>query len=245
MEDVKASEMTNTPAVSSAAQEFSQSVESDDTAYFREDESSTEDVKIPSEEKEAKLETVEEEGSETEKPLKPKSVNRFQTLANERNQYKSLWEKEREEVTKLRQHMQTNTGAPVDEQVKQEIAKLRLDNYEIQETMKWEKAFVKHPELETDREIQDIVYAQYIARKDYEPELTPADVASQVLNVLEKKAKEVRTKAYTEAEQTINKQIASQVRPNSQKMGTTEKTWDDVLIRAAQGDKDAEIELFR
>lgn len=226
-----------------------QNAESDSIAAFMDEVSSTEDVKIPSETEDSKSEAEQEEAPPVEEEpdlnLSEKSSKRFQQLANEKRQYKTLWEKDREELARLRERMANSQNLPINEQLRQEVVALKLDAIETKEAMKWEKAIAKHPELETDRVLQDLVYSQYVARKDYEKDITPESIATDIISALDKRAEKIKAKAYTEAEVNIAKQIKTQISPTGKKPEKGNDDWDSLLERAAQGDKEAELALFR
>jgi hypothetical protein len=138
-----------------------------------------------------------------------KSVNRVQQLANERNEYKTKWEEEKawrsQEERKISQQLNQVPADSSTNETRMLLNEAKM--YRLEEDRKWSEAVQAHPELEKDKDLDDLVYAQYVLAQQRGENITPKQVASRVINVLKKRQRQIENQAYEQAENDISEKM--------------------------------------
>lgn len=164
----------------------------------------------------------------------------FQELQESR---KTLWEEEREKAILLESQLASHS--PLDQYNQLGFTVNELKTSRLEQEMLWDKAESKFPELGKDKELQDLVYSNYLSRKN-EPGVTPLKVAGEVIGFLNKREKRVRESTYKQAEDDITSKSLVNTKPPRRSGSTRGDTnADELKLRARQGDQDAINQLLR
>lgn len=157
--------------------------------------------------------------------LKEKSANRFQELANENSRLReeqTRWEEERNKWLTLEQQMQqqavqaelgdpnarANFGGQDPRTLVLESKLARLEEEQL-----WGKAIEKYPELKKDKKLDNIVYRNYVAAKTAGENVTPSQIADEVMGWVGSNNKRITTSTYEQAENDIAQKVAISSRP--------------------------------
>lgn len=145
--------------------------------------------------------------------LTDKSQNRFQQLANERDEYRSKFEESLEAQRRLEADMLAQAQrATINPNYQQGNYNNRVDplNIVMQSQLQrlelkaqWQEALAEMPELKTDKQLDDLVYRNYVAAVNAGENVTPLEVAKEVKSWLRNYEKKVSKQAYSKAEDDI------------------------------------------
>jgi hypothetical protein len=163
-----------------------------------------------------------EQGERGNGEYSEKSINRFQELANENRelrealtrsqQEQEAWLESRQEMERRLSQYQANGDVSAMLEILQGKQILtELDLTMAKEEKKWQEAFASYPELKQDRELDDQVYAVYMAERQFNPNITPKQVADKIVGFINRQVKKAQEKGYEEAENEISEKIANNV----------------------------------
>lgn len=175
----------------------------------------------------------------------PKS---FDDLQEER---KTLWQQEKERAVQIESQMQNQvygqTALTPQQQLEQwGYTANDLKTSRLEQEFLWDKAYTKHPELQSDGELDQLVYANYVARRNAGEDVTPLKVADEVVKFIEKRTSKVKEATYKQAEDDISsKMVVSPKNPKRSPGGRGETSMSELKQRARQGDENAVNELLQ
>lgn len=154
---------------------------------------SGEDLNTQAEDSKSNSQDVSGDGKES-------NQSRFDSLQAERST-KTKWEQDREQTQMVEQQMSALT--PTQQLQQFGYTALELKVARMEEERGWEKAYSKHHELQKDPKLDNLVYSNYVARKNAGESVDPTKVADEILGYLETRTKEVKSKTYEQAENDI------------------------------------------
>lgn len=167
-------------------------VESTNDEPETEDLSSSEDVNAQSEGE------GEELGEQAMKEVKSeRAKNRVQELANQNRSLKQEIEALRQQQLQASYQQQPQTQ---DEYIQAEMARQRMELQQTKEEIAWAEAVRQNPQLDRGNpdyspEFENLVYANYIVRMQKGEMISPAEVAKETSNYLNKVASRASSKS--------------------------------------------------
>ena len=182
---------------------------------------SGEDVNAQVEDETVEVEEQSQEEEELEVPRTRWEDERKNWIEGEREMQARL-----SQARIIEQPQMGNYAAPVQVLAQSQAARLEQE-------LLWMKAHNSIPELK-DREFEDLVFETYQAQREFNPALTPTDVAVRLKRVIAKQSSKISKEAYQKAENNITQKLSgsrgapkrSNTPPEEQRGMETKKAMD-------------------
>lgn len=168
-----------------------------------------------------------------------KSKNRFQELANERSHYKTMAEQQAEVLRQNAELIKKYEAQGINALQQFGATGTSLEIQALKEEMAWEKAYAKFPELKEDKDLDELVYANYIARRNLGENVAPEAIAKDVMSYLDKKLSQTKSQAYEQAENEITQKLSVNSKPRRSDSRGVATDVSTLKTRARSGDAEA------